>query len=114
MNFNDYQNKAITTDLSAGKGTQVLSIAFMDKVLGLVGESGEIAEKVKKILRDKDAKLDEADRQALVKELGDVLWYIAVLAKYLGVSLDSVASQNIAKLASRHKRNALAGSGDNR
>ncbi len=114
MNFNDYQKKAITTDLSAGKGHEVLSIAFMDKVLGLLGESGEIAEKFKKILRDKDGHLDEADRKELTKELGDVLWYIALLARYLNVELDDIATQNIAKLASRNIRGKLAGSGDNR
>ncbi len=114
MNFDEYQKKAITTDLSAGKGNEVLSIAFMDKVLGLLGESGEIAEKIKKILRDRDANLNEDDRKELAKELGDVLWYVAVLAHYLGASFDDIASQNIAKLASRNKRGALSGSGDNR
>lgn len=114
MNFNDYQKQAITTDLSAGKGHEVLSIAFMDKVLGLLGESGEIAEKFKKILRDKDAKLTDEDRQELSKELGDVLWYIALLGHYLNVPLDDIASKNIAKLKSRHTRGALGGSGDNR
>lgn len=114
MRFDEYQKKAITTDLSAGKGHEVLSIAFMDKILGLVGESGEIADKFKKILRDKDGKLDESDRQEMVKELGDVLWYIALVAQYLNVSLDNIATKNIEKLASRHKRGALSGSGDNR
>lgn len=100
--------------MSAGKGHDVLSIAFMDKVLGLLGESGEIAEKFKKILRDKDAKLTDEDRQELTKELGDVLWYIALLGHYLNVPLDDIASKNITKLKSRHTRGALGGSGDNR
>lgn len=114
MNFNDYQKAAITTDLSAGKGHEVLSIAFMDKVLGLVGESGEIAEKFKKILRDKNAQLSSEDRNDLTKELGDVLWYVALLAHYLEIPLDDVATKNIAKLASRQQRGRLAGSGDDR
>ncbi len=114
MNFNDYQLKAIATDLSAGKGTDVLSIGFMDKVLGLLGESGEIAEKLKKVLRDKDGKLSQEDRAELVKELGDVLWYVALLAHYLETPFDDIATKNIAKLASRNQRGALGGSGDNR
>ena len=114
MTFDEYQARAITTDLSAGKGHEVLSIAFMDKVLGLLGESGEIAEKFKKILRDKGAQLSADDRQELAKELGDVLWYVALLAHYLDVPLDRIASDNVAKLASRHQRGKLGGSGDNR
>lgn len=114
MTFDDYQARAITTDLTAGKDNGVLSISFMDKVLGLVGESGEFADKIKKILRDKDAKLSEADRQELAKELGDVLWYIALLAKYLDTPLDQVATENIAKLAKRKATGSLGGSGDNR
>src|SRR5438105_4566006 len=114
MNFDEYEQKAMRTDLSAGKGHEVLSIAFMDKVLGLLGESGEIAEKFKKILRDKDAKMTEEDRQELAKELGDVLWYVAALAHYLNVPLDDIATANIEKLAKRRKRGKLGGSGDNR
>lgn len=114
MNFNDYQKQAITTDLSVGKGKDVLSIAFMDKVLGLLGESGEIAEKFKKILRDKNAQLTDADRQELTKELGDVLWYIALLGHYMDIPLDEIATKNIDKLRSRHTRGKLSGSGDNR
>ena len=86
----------------------------MDKVLGLVGESGEFADKIKKILRDKNAEINEVDRQELVKELGDVLWYVASLAQNLHVSLDEVASLNVDKLAKRKAANKLGGSGDNR
>ena len=114
MNFNDYQKQAVTTDLSSGKGSEVLSVAFMDKVLGLLGESGEIAEKFKKILRDKDGKLTEEDRKELTKELGDVLWYIALLGHYLDVPFDDIATKNISKLKDRHNRGVLGGSGDNR
>jgi len=114
MTFDEYQKNAIKTDLSAGKGHGLLSIAFMDKVLGLIGESGEIAEKFKKILRDKQGKLSDEDKQELSKELGDVLWYIALLAHYLEVPLDELATKNIDKLSSRHARGTLASSGDNR
>lgn len=114
MKLNDYQKTAAKTDMTIGKGEGVLSIQFMDKVLGLLGESGEFAEKLKKILRDKDAKLSDTDRQELAKELGDVLWYVAVIANYLDVKLDDIAETNIQKLASRKTRGKLAGSGDNR
>lgn len=114
MNFSDYQKAASTTDLTAGKGDGVLSISFMDKLLGLVGESGEIADKVKKILRDKNAVMTKEDEQELAKELGDVLWYIATIATNLGANLDDIAMANIEKLKSRQKRGKLGGSGDNR
>jgi NTP pyrophosphatase (non-canonical NTP hydrolase) len=114
MTFDEYQKAALRTDITKDKGTGVMSIAFMDKVLGLTGESGEFADKIKKILRDKDAQINEEDNQELVKELGDVLWYIAVLADYLGVSLDELATRNINKLAKRHTEGKLTGKGDNR
>jgi NTP pyrophosphatase (non-canonical NTP hydrolase) len=114
MTFDEYQKSAKQTDLTAGKNQGVMSVGFLDKLLGLVGESGEIAEKVKKILRDKAGQMEEADKQELIKELGDVLWYVALVADNLGVSFDEVATRNIDKLASRSKRGRLEGSGDNR
>lgn len=114
MKFDEYQKRALSTDLSAGKGRDLLSIAFMDKVLGLLGESGEIADKLKKILRDKNAQLTDEDRRELAKELGDVLWYVAVLSQYIGYSFDDIATQNVEKLASRKIRGKLSGKGDNR
>ncbi|MDZ7744559.1 MAG: nucleoside triphosphate pyrophosphohydrolase family protein [Candidatus Saccharibacteria bacterium] len=113
MTFDEYQAAAKKTNLTPA-ADEVLSIGFMDKVLGLVGESAEIAEKVKKILRDKQGELSEEDKQMFVKELGDVLWYIALMADNLGVPMDEVATRNVEKLASRQKRNKLTGSGDNR
>ncbi len=113
MTFDEYQKAAESTNLTPGKG-EVLSIAFMDKVLGLVGESGEFADKVKKILRDDKAKMSEEKRQVLVKELGDVLWYVATLCKHLDISMEELAKLNIEKLASRNERGKLSGSGDNR
>lgn len=113
MNFNDYQKKAITTDAYGGKG-DFLSIAFINKILGLVGESGEVAEKVKKLQRNQDGKISKTDREELAKELGDVLWYLSAISHYLGVSLDDVASNNIDKLFDRKARGVIKSKGDNR
>lgn len=86
----------------------------MHLVLGLVGEAGEIAEKVKKLVRDKHSDVAQLDRDDMAAELGDVLWYSAVLANFLDLSLNDVAQRNVDKLADRQRRNALGGSGDNR
>ena len=73
-----------------------------------------MAEKIKKVIRDKAGKLDEETREAIKKELGDVLWYVAQLASELKLSLDDVAAGNIAKLYDRMERGKLGGNGDNR
>lgn len=111
MTFDEYQEKAMTTAVDK---TDDFVGAFLHRILGLVGEAGEVAEKVKKILRDKDAMLDETDKKEIIKELGDVLWYVQAVADYLGVSLQEVADGNLAKLASRKERNVVHGAGDNR
>ncbi len=103
MSLNYYQTQAY----SLAKYPQTYAIVY--PALGLAGEAGEVAEKVKKFLRD-----DTWDEDAVIKELGDVLWYIAALASDLGVSLEHVAQTNLDKLFSRKERNVLSGSGDNR
>ncbi len=110
MTFDDYQKQALTTVLSTGDEFKDL----LHWVLGLNGEAGEVAEKLKKIIRDKQGVVTADDKVELAKELGDVLWYIAVFANDLGVSLDDIAAQNLAKLSSRKKRGVLGGNGDNR
>jgi NTP pyrophosphatase (non-canonical NTP hydrolase) len=82
--------------------------------LGLAGEAGEVAEHVKKAIRDDGGQVDDARRAALSKELGDVLWYVAQLASELGLELDEVAAENLDKLLSRQRRGVLSGSGDER
>ncbi|MBQ3470001.1 nucleoside triphosphate pyrophosphohydrolase family protein [Candidatus Saccharibacteria bacterium] len=88
--------------------------AMMEKVLGLSGEAGEVADKFKKIIRDKGGDLSVEDKEAVVKELGDVLWYIAGISRYLDTPLSEVARKNLEKLYSRLDRNKIAGDGDNR
>lgn len=109
MNFDEYQKKAIETAIYPNRGESLIY-----PVLGLGGETGEIQEKVKKMLRDKGGVLDEETRQALIRELGDVLWYAAAIAFELKTSLDHVAQVNIEKLMSRKARGVLGGSGDQR
>lgn len=82
--------------------------------LGLCGEAGEVAEKVKKVLRDQGGQFSAEARAALALELGDVLWYLARLASELELDLGAIAEANLAKLASRAERNVIAGSGDQR
>lgn len=82
--------------------------------LGLCGEAGEVAEKVKKVLRDQGGQFSDESRAALALELGDVLWYLARLASELDLDLGAIAEANLAKLASRAERNVIAGSGDQR
>lgn len=82
--------------------------------LGLAGESGEVAEKVKKVLRDNNGVFDDDVITELGKEIGDVLWYLSALAHDLGLTLEGCAINNIEKLQSRQERGVLGGSGDNR
>jgi NTP pyrophosphatase (non-canonical NTP hydrolase) len=111
MTFDEYQELAQRTD-AFKKPESLLEPAFLEKVLGLVGESGEFADKIKKLIRDHDGKI--VNKEELVKELGDVLWYLAMISYYLDVDFSEVAEKNIAKLADRAKRNLIHGQGDNR
>lgn len=111
MTFEEYQRHSRKTAIYPGAGNGKLPIY---PVLGLCGEAGEVADKLKKIIRDKGGKMDADERELLKKELGDVLWYLAQLSTDLGFSLDDVAWVNLEKLMSRMERGHLHGSGDNR
>lgn len=84
------------------------------QVLGICGEAGEIAEKMKKIVRDKGGVIGEEDKMLMAKELGDVLWYLARFAQSIDMSIEDVALMNIEKLESRVKRGVVLGDGDER
>ena len=109
MDFKTYQKKARETALYPDLGSN-----FIYPTLGLVGEAGEVAEKVKKVIRDKNGVFDEESKQSIKKELGDVLWYLSNLCNEFGFSLDDVALQNIEKLRLRSARGKISGSGDDR
>lgn len=109
MTLNDYQNEASKTALYPRRGT---NLAYT--VLGLCGESGEIAEKLKKLDRDRGGAMDDAWKEEMKKELGDVLWYISQAAFELGFDLEAVGQLNVDKLRSRMQRQVLHGDGDNR
>lgn len=108
LSFAGYTEKALSTSLNLDRD----DITY--PVLGLAGESGEVAEKVKKIIRDKGGIMTDDDRLSIAVECGDVLWYINRMAWSLGYSLEEIAKMNIDKLKSRQKRGVLCGSGDNR
>ena len=109
MKLNEYQEQAKATAVYPAMGMN-----YSYPALGLVGEAGEVAEKIKKIIRDQDGKLTEENKVEIGKELGDVLWYIAIMAEEMGITLQQVAEDNLAKLMSRKERGVLGGSGDNR
>lgn len=109
MEFSEYQDKAGQTAIYPNRGDNIYY-----PCLGLAGESGEVCEKIKKIMRDDDGKVSEEKRELLKKELGDILWYVSALSDELGLKLDEIAEHNIEKLFSRKDRGKLQGSGDNR
>jgi NTP pyrophosphatase (non-canonical NTP hydrolase) len=109
VKFSDYQAAARKTAVYPNRGSN-----FVYPALGLAGESGEVAEKIKKVIRDKNNEIDEETRLALKKELGDVFWYIASLCDEVGLDMEDVAESNIKKLLDRQQRDVLHGSGDNR
>jgi NTP pyrophosphatase (non-canonical NTP hydrolase) len=113
MQFSDYQKQSRVTAKYPD-----IDNNFVYPTLGLVGEAGELAEKVKKLMRDKQmftpSEVTDDIKAEILKELGDVMWYTAQLATEFGVDLDAVAVQNIEKLHSRLERGTIKGDGDNR
>jgi len=109
MDLNAYQDAARLTALYPDVGNNPIY-----PTLGLSGEAGEVADKVKKVLRDRNGQFDDSVRAEIALELGDVLWYVAQLASELGYELEDVANQNLQKLRDRSSRGQLKGSGDHR
>lgn len=108
MNFADYQGQAVKTAVYRDEDRIIYP------ALGLLSEAGEVAGKIKKILRDKNGDFSVEDRWAIADEAGDVLWYIAALCADLGTPMELLAQRNLDKLNSRMARGVIQGSGDNR
>jgi len=109
MHLSDYQRDSRATARYPDLGNNLIY-----PTLGLAGEAGEVAEKVKKLIRDRNGLVDDAFKHDLALELGDVLWYLAQLATELGTTLDDVGQLNLQKLSSRSQRGTLHGEGDHR
>lgn len=109
MTFQEYQKLSRETAIYPNRDKN-----FIYPTLGLAGEAGEVAEIIKRIIRDEEGLIDERVKSELLKELGDVLWYLSQLAAEFNISLDEIAAKNIEKLKDRKERGALHGKGNNR
>ncbi|KKR46952.1 MAG: hypothetical protein UU22_C0011G0008 [Parcubacteria group bacterium GW2011_GWA2_40_8] len=109
MTFEEYQKESRKTAEYPDKDNN-----YIYPVLGLTGEAGEVAEKIKKVIRNDKGIMSEDKKIEIAKELGDVLWYIAQLATELGLKLEDIAKMNLEKLKSRRERGVIASEGDNR
>jgi NTP pyrophosphatase (non-canonical NTP hydrolase) len=108
MNFADYQSQAAKTAVYNDADVIIYP------ALGLLSEAGEVAGKIKKVLRDTNGQFSPEERWAIADEVGDVLWYIAALCEDMGTPMELVAQRNLDKLNSRLARGVIQGSGDNR
>lgn len=108
LSLNDYQKMALETAIYPE------DVKIIYPTLGLTGEAGEVADKVKKVIRDNNEVFDDERKKAIAEEVGDVLWYVATLSHDLGYSLEEIGRMNYEKLKSRQARHKLHGSGDNR
>ena len=108
MKLNDYQKMALETAIYPNEYKVIYP------ALGMAGEAGEVADKVKKIIRDNNSKINNEKALEIAKEVGDVLWYCATMANDLGFDLETIAMINYEKLHSRQQRGVISGNGDNR
>jgi NTP pyrophosphatase (non-canonical NTP hydrolase) len=109
MDFNEYQKESRKTAEYSDQGNN-----YLYPLLGLAGESGEVVEKFKKMIRNNDGVMTDEIKDSIKKELGDLLWYVAQICTEIGIELDDVASTNIEKLLSRSKRGVINSEGDDR
>ena len=111
-----YKDMTLSSYQKAASGTAIYPTqhAITYPALGLAGEAGEVANKVKKLIRDGPENRPPTWREDIASEIGDVLWYIAALCRDLEIDMAEVALNNLAKLKSRKERGTIQGSGDNR
>ena len=112
LTLNEYQSMALETAIYPEE------FKVIYPTLGITGEAGEVSDKIKKLIRDKGYKggliEDAKDREDIALELGDVLWYVATLAKDIGYNLEEIAILNYSKLQKRKEQGKIGGSGDHR
>jgi NTP pyrophosphatase (non-canonical NTP hydrolase) len=111
MDFNEYQQLATRT---AGFTGKLAEVELLYLGLGVTSEAGEVADKIKKLMRNHDGVLSEETRDGLKYELGDVLWYLSQIARVLDIPFSEIAAANVEKLADRAARNVIKSTGDNR
>mgnify|MGYP003651381193 CR=1 FL=1 len=108
MDFNKYQETAVETAIYPS------THRILYPALGMAGEAGEVANKVKKIIRDGPENMPDDWKDQIAGEIGDVLWYCAALSNDIGIPLALIAAQNRDKLLARKQKGTLQGSGDTR
>lgn len=108
INFKEYQTQALSTKIYPN------NMKVVYPLIGLSGEVGELAEKIKKTIRDNNSVFTDEIKNEIKKEIGDILWYLASIADDLGITLNDAAECNINKILSRYNRNKIHGEGDNR
>lgn len=106
LTFNNYQKYA--------RETAIYKDGIFYPALGLCSESGEVADKIKKIYRDNNGIISEENKEQLIKEMGDVLWYLANMSTDLNVTLEDIAKKNLEKIQARQKKNLIHAEGDDR
>jgi len=110
MKIDEYQKAAHSTSLN----TDIHGDKVIYSVISFANEAGEVTGKFKKLFRDKNSEYDNEFKEVIVKELGDAFWYLAEICTQLDISLDHVASTNLAKLSKRQAKNKIKGDGDDR
>ncbi len=111
MNFDEYQELA---SLTADFKNRSPEYKIMYSCMGLAGETGEVIEKIKKVMRNDGGAMTDEQRQSIKLEIGDVLWYLSQVARFSGISLGDAAQANVEKLADRRKRGVIRSAGDTR
>lgn len=111
MNLNEYQSRARKTAVYPGKN-ELMGLMYV--CLGLCGETGEFVEKIKKMIRDDHGIMTKEREELVIKELGDIIWYVANICSELKISMNDIAYTNLEKLNKRKENNTLHGDGDER
>ena len=111
MNFDEYQKQATSTAQFRDTSDEY---KLMYSCMGLAGESGELIEKIKKVIRNDGGAISEEKREAIKLEIGDVLWYLSQIARLCDISFDDAAEANVKKLADRRARGVIKSEGDTR